>query len=132
MGRLLDRIGHRRGYYISLVGAFLAVLLWVVAMPTTFAMVLAYSAILGFFGAFSVVAWFSVLADTVPPQFTAFMWQYEMGYLHVAAFVSGIFISYMLGAGPVVAMLGLALLMLTGFIPAKIIKSIRASKGEVS
>jgi len=130
MGRVIDRIGHRKGYRLSLAGAFLAVLLWSVAMPSSFAMVLVYSGILGFLGAFNIVAWFTVLADTVPPNFTAFLWQYEMGWLHVAAFLSGIFISA-LGAGQM-AMLGLALLMLTGFIPAKLIKSIKASKGDVS
>lgn len=129
-GRLLDRMGHRRGYCVSLVGAFLAVLLWGLSMPSTVEIVMVYSAILGFLGAFNIIAWFSVLADTVPPEFTAFMWQYDMGWLHVAAFMTGIFIS-MLGAGQA-AMLGLALLMLLGFIPAKLIKSSRNSKGDIS
>jgi hypothetical protein len=60
------------------------------------------------------------------------MWQYEMGWLHVAAFMTGIFISYMLAAGMGIAMLGLALLMLVGYVPAKIIRSIKTSKGHIS
>jgi MFS family permease len=129
-GRLIDRIGHKRGYFISLALAFLAVLLWALVPPANMLGLLVYSAILGTFSAFCMVSWFSVLADTVPPNFTAFMWQYDMGYLHVAAFVSGIIIG-VLGTGQL-ALLGLGLLMLLGFIPAKLIKSSRNSKGEIS
>jgi len=130
MGRLLDRVGHRKGYYMSLVCAFGSVMLWLLLTPGMLAWLCIFAGILGFCSAFNIVAWFAVLADTVPPHFTAFMWQYDMGWLHVAAFVTGIFIS-MLGAGQL-AMLALGLLMLTGYVPAKIIKSIRASKGDVS
>ncbi len=130
MGTVVDHIGHRRGYYISLICAFFAVIVWWIAPPADILSVLLYTGLLGFFSAFNIVCWFSVLADTVPPHFTAFMWQYDMGYLHVAAFVTGIFIA-VLGGG-VLAMLGLALIMLLGFIPAKLIRSIKLSKGEVS
>ncbi len=132
MGRVLDRTGHRRGYYISLCGAFFSVLLWIFLAPGMLFWLLVISAVLGFFSAFNFIAWSAVLADTVPHHFTAFMWQYDMGMLHVAAFMSGIFITYVLGAGFQAAILGMSLLILTGFIPAKIIRSIRISKGEVS
>ncbi|RLI97947.1 MAG: hypothetical protein DRO99_02015 [Candidatus Aenigmatarchaeota archaeon] len=132
MGRQVDRIGHRRGYYVSLVMAFASVMLWTTLSPGMVEIMLLFSFVLGFCSAFNIVSWFSVLADTVPPNFTAFMWQYDMGWLHVAAFVTGIFISYMVGSGFAVAMAGLGLLMLLGFIPAKLISSIKASKGEVS
>jgi len=132
MCRPLDRMGHRRGYYISLAGAFLSILLWCTLGQGMLAWLLVCSGILGFFVAFNFVAWATVLADTVPPHFTAFMWQYDMGWLHVAAFMSGIFITYMLGAGYQAALIGMALLTLLGFIPAKFIRSMRLSKGEIS
>jgi MFS family permease len=131
-GRLIDRIGHRKGYYISLAMAFASVISWTLLSPGMLLLLLLLSFLLGFFSAFNIVSWFSVLADTVPPNFTAFMWQYDMGWLHVAAFVTGIFISHVVVAGAGTAMIGLALIMLLGFLPAKFIRSINASKGEVS
>lgn len=132
MGRVIDRIGHKRGYYISLSGAAVSAALWFFLAPGMTPLLFVFSFLLGFFGAFNFVSWEAILADTVPPELTGFMWQYFMSWIHVAAFMSGIFISYMLGLGYQFAMLGIALLCLLGFVPAKLIRAIKASKGEVS
>lgn len=133
MGRIIDKIGHKRGYYISLLGAAGSAALWFLLPSGTSLWLLVFSALLGFFGAFNFVSWEAILADTVPPEFTGFMWQYFMSWIHVAAFVSGIFISYMLGLGYQSAMLGIALVCLLGLVPARLIRTMRASKAhEVS
>ena len=132
MGRVIDKIGHRKSYYISLILAFVAVESWLLLSPGMSWLMIVFSGILGFFSAFNIVAWFSVLADTVPPNFTAFMWQYDMGWLHVSAFVLGTLISSIIGLGTAATMAILGLLMLIGFIPARLIKSADTSKGEVS
>lgn len=132
MGKVVDKIGHKKGYYISLVGASLSVLPWfgVYLFPSIFFLVLA-SIILGFFSGFCFVAWETVLADTVPPNFPAFLWQYYMGWLHLMAFVFGPIMIIFMQVGIVYGLLFIMLAILIGFVPAKLLRTVKTSKGHL-
>lgn len=131
MGRVIDKIGHKKGYYMSLLGSAMAIALWSLPLSGRPTELLVLAFMLGFFNGFNFISWEGVLADTIPPEFPAFMWQYFMGWLHVSAFISGIAISGLLKShGVSFTVLCMATICLVGFIPAKLIRTLKTSKAS--
>ncbi|NIQ05987.1 MAG: MFS transporter [Candidatus Korarchaeota archaeon] len=131
MGKVIDKIGHKRGYYFSLIGAAVSVIPWFFVQNRV--TLIFASIILGFFSGFNFTAWATVLADTTPHNFPAFMWQYYMGWLHLMAFIFGpivvlISTTFSISAG----LIFMAVVVLIGFFPSSLLSPIETSKGGSS
>ncbi len=143
MGAYTDRIGHRKGYYISLTGFLLVLSLWLVG-PTTIGKLIAssnpelygvviLSSLLGFFEGWNFVAWEALIADYCLPQMSGFVFQYGMTGTHFSAFLVAVVVGPLLDIyGGLVAISVSALIVAIGYIPAMFMVPFRTSKVTIS
>lgn len=131
LGRILDRIGHRRGYLISVLSSAIVFGLWYLLPPGSLTGLILLSALLGYATAFNFVAWEAVLADTTPPQMTAFTWAYFMSWIHVACFVAGTTFSIVLqNQGSNLAFPAVIPLIVLGIPAVVLARTFKTSKAE--
>ncbi len=143
MGAYTDRIGHRKGYYISLTGFLLVLSLWLVG-PTTIGKLIAssnpelygvviLSSLLGFFEGWNFVAWEALIADYCPPQMSGFVFQYGMTGTHFSAFLVAVVVGPLLDIyGGFVAISVSALIVAIGYVPVMFMVPFRTSKVTIS
>ena len=142
LGRLSDKIGHKKAYIMSLIGGILVILAWAILPPETIGTLfniignpkvsglVFLSFILGLFEGWNFVMWETILADTVPPEMTAFMFQYFMSGVHASALIVGLVVGLMLDAGfsATIILTVIALMCLIGGGSVLLVKPLKTSK----
>jgi len=145
LGRYADKIGHRKGYYISLTSFTIAIIVLALIPPENIGGifsedtqrailiglgVLAFT--VGFFEGFNFTMWEALLGDITPPQFPAFMFQYFMTGTHFSALILVTFVPQLVtGLGMQMALLVAVAYIMVGFLPAKFLKPLKTSKVDV-
>ena len=142
LGRLADKIGHKRGYYLSLIGGVIVFLVWAYAPMELIGYAIpiypdpilsgtvVLSLLLGIFEGWNFAMWETILADVVPPEFPAFMFQYFMCGVHGSALILGILVGLLLDAGFSIQFIltVAAVLVLIGVLPLFKLRPLTTSK----
>ncbi|MEX2689356.1 MAG: MFS transporter [Candidatus Njordarchaeum guaymaensis] len=145
LGKYTDKIGHRKGYYISLIGFITAVVMLAIVPPELIGSIFTsdinsatliglelLAFILGFFEGFNFTMWEALLGDVTPPQFPAFMFQYFMTGTHLSALILVTFVPQLVTIlGIQTALLLAAAYTMLGLIPAKFLRPLKTSKSDV-